>query len=75
MAPFFDAGVNKIAWKNQLRVNPGQIDTNNQFPVGRFYTGGRDSGRNAEASAISTGLELQVVLPIVQAPFRHILRL
>ncbi len=37
LAPFFDAGLNKILYPNQLKVNPGQIASlNASFPSGRF---------------------------------------
>jgi outer membrane protein insertion porin family len=70
LAPFFDAGLNKIAFANQLRVNPGQISNlNSQFPEAAF--GNRvDIAPGTQRMRMSTGLELQVVLPIVQAPFR-----
>jgi outer membrane protein insertion porin family len=70
MAPFFDAGVNKVVWKNQLRVNPGEItNLNNAFPEAAF-TPDVVLQSGTQKPRISTGLELQVVLPIVQAPFR-----
>jgi outer membrane protein insertion porin family len=70
MAPFFDAGLNKISFANQLRVNPGEISSlNTQFPEASF--GDRvDIAPGTQRMRISTGLEIQVVLPIVQAPFR-----
>jgi outer membrane protein insertion porin family len=70
MAPFFDAGLNKIAFANQLKVNPGEISTlNSQFPQAAF--GDRvDIAPGTQRMRMSMGLELQVVLPIVQAPFR-----
>jgi len=70
LAPFLDAGLNKIAYPNQLKVNPGQITTlNNQFPQAAF--GDRvPIASGTQVIRMSTGLELQVVLPIVQAPFR-----
>lgn len=70
MAPFFDAGLNKISFANQLRVNPGQIgDLNAQFPQADFGTR-VDIAPGTQRMRMSTGLEIQVVLPIVQAPFR-----
>ena len=37
LAPFFDAGLNKILYPNQLKVNPGQIASlNDQFPSAAF---------------------------------------
>jgi outer membrane protein insertion porin family len=70
LAPFFDAGLNKIAFANQLKVNPGQISNlNSQFPEAAF--GDRVSiAPGTQRLRMSTGLEIQVVLPIVQAPFR-----
>ena len=70
LAPFFDGGLNKVLFPGQLRVNQGQIDLlNNQFPEAAF--GNRVKIANGtQAVRMSTGVELQVVLPIVQAPFR-----
>jgi len=70
MAPFVDAGVNKVAWKNQLRVNPGEISLlNSQYPEAAF-TNDVVLQAGTQKPRMSTGLEIQVVLPIVQAPFR-----
>jgi outer membrane protein insertion porin family len=70
MAPFFDAGLNKIAFASQLKVNPGQISSlNSQFPQASF-SDRVDIAPGTQRMRMSTGLELQVVLPIVQAPFR-----
>jgi outer membrane protein insertion porin family len=70
MALFADVGLDKILFKNQLRVNQDRIDQLNAlFPQAAFnskiqvYPG-------TENVRMSTGLEFQVVLPIVQAPFR-----
>lgn len=69
-ALFTDMGLNKILFKNQLRVNQDRIDNLNAlFPQAAFdnkvivYPG-------TEKIRVSSGLELQVLLPIVQAPFR-----
>jgi outer membrane protein insertion porin family len=70
MAPFFDAGVNRILYTNQLTVNPGQIaNLDSQFPQAA-YTNKVQIAPGSQAIRMSTGLELQVVLPVVQAPFR-----
>jgi outer membrane protein insertion porin family len=70
VAPFFDAGLNKILYTNQLKVNPGQIATlNNSFPSAAF-TDKVKITPGTQAVRMSTGIEIQVVLPIVQAPFR-----
>jgi outer membrane protein insertion porin family len=70
MAPFFDAGLNKILFPSQLRVNQGQIDTlNDQFPQAAFSNRVKIAP-GTQAIRMSTGVEVQVILPIVQAPFR-----
>ncbi len=70
MAPFFDAGLNKISFANQLKVNPGQINNlNNEVPEANFASR-VDIAPGTQRIRYSTGLEIQVVLPIVQAPFR-----
>jgi len=70
LVPFFDAGMNRILFKNQLTVNPQLINNlNTEFPQAAYssnvliYPG-------TQAIRMSTGLEIDVVLPIVQAPFR-----
>jgi outer membrane protein insertion porin family len=70
LVPFFDAGVNRILYPNQLTVNPGQVaNLNAQFPSAAF-TNKVKIAPGTQATRVSTGLELDVVLPIVQAPFR-----
>ena len=70
MAPFLDAGFNRIVYTNQLTVNPGQIvNLDNQFPEAA-YSSKVQIAPGSQAIRMSTGLEFQVLLPIVQAPFR-----
>jgi outer membrane protein insertion porin family len=70
MVPFFDAGINKILYKNQLTVNPGQVASlNSQFPEADFNNYVKIAP-GTQIMRMSTGLEFQVVLPVVQAPFR-----
>jgi outer membrane protein insertion porin family len=70
LVPFFDAGMNKILYTNQLTVNPGQVtNLNAQFPSAAF-TNKVKIAPGTQAIRMSTGLEIDVVLPIVQAPFR-----
>ena len=70
LAPFFDAGLNKIVFANQLKVNPGQISNlNGSFPSAAFPDR-VTLAPGTQKMRMSTGLEIQVVLPIVQAPFR-----
>jgi outer membrane protein insertion porin family len=70
LAAFFDAGVNKLAFFNQLKLNPDRVTTlNAQFPEAAF----KDRAvlaKGTQDTRASTGLELQVLLPVVNAPFR-----
>ena len=86
IAPFMDVGVNPIIRKSQLKINNGQFDDlrnalfgcpnlNNAFQC----TGGQQlpfsqflqpvPGTNW-VPRMSTGIELQVMLPVINAPFR-----
>jgi outer membrane protein insertion porin family len=70
LAPFFDAGVNKILLTNQLTMEPSRVnDLNSQFPQAGF-TGKVQIAPGTQKPRASTGLELQVMLPVVNAPFR-----
>jgi outer membrane protein insertion porin family len=70
LAPFFDAGMNRISNKSQLKLNPSRIsDLNGQFPEAAFG----DSAVLAAGTQVirtSTGLELQVLMPVFNQPFR-----
>src|SRR5215471_6863426 len=70
LALFFDAGVNRIMNTNQLEINPGRIaQLNAQFPEANFKNKAVvDSA--TQAIRTSTGVELQVMMPVVNAPFR-----
>ncbi len=70
LAAFADIGVNRISRSNGLNLNPGRInDLNSLFPQAGF-------GQSAvlvpftQNVRMSTGLELQVIMPVVNAPFR-----
>ncbi len=70
LAAFFDAGIDKLALPNQLKLNPGRIDQlNGQFPQAGF-TGRAYIAPGTQKIRASTGLELQVLMPVVNAPFR-----
>jgi outer membrane protein insertion porin family len=70
LAAFFDAGINRISRPSQLGLNPGRLtELNSTFPQANF------DGQAVVAPATqkmrsSTGLELQVMMPVVNAPFR-----
>jgi outer membrane protein insertion porin family len=70
LAPFFDAGVDKILRTNQLTLDPTRVgDLNTQFPQAG-YNGKVYIAPGTQKMRASTGLELQVMLPVVNAPFR-----
>jgi outer membrane protein insertion porin family len=70
LAPFFDAGVDKILISNQLTVVQSRInDLNSAFPQAGFSQQVKIAPGTQKMRA-STGLELQVMLPVVNAPFR-----
>jgi len=86
IAPFVDVGVVPILRKSQLRINSGQLsDINNTLygcpalDVGLNCVGGNRLSFNGILNPVSstnftprmsTGLELQVFLPVINAPFR-----
>lgn len=70
LAPFFDFGVNRILRSSQLTMDPQRVqDLNLQFPQAGF-SGQIQIAPGTERPRISTGLEIQVLLPVVNAPFR-----
>jgi outer membrane protein insertion porin family len=70
LAPFFDAGVDKILRTNQLTMVQSRVnDLNLAFPQAG-YTGKVQIAPGTQKPRASTGLELQVMLPVVNAPFR-----
>jgi outer membrane protein insertion porin family len=70
LAPFFDAGVDKILREGQLTMVDSRVnDLNSAFPQAGF-TGKVKVAGGTQKWRASTGLELQVMLPVVNAPFR-----
>lgn len=85
LAAFVDTGMNFILRESQLRLSNSAVADINKTPFGcpgitNFACSGGQTinvGQNIVASAhtnyvprMSTGLELQVIMPIVNAPFR-----
>ena len=70
MAAFADIGVNRVTNTGQLNLNASRVDTLN----GLFPQAGFDKRIPVVAATqkprMSTGLELQVMMPVVNAPFR-----
>jgi outer membrane protein insertion porin family len=70
LAAFFDAGLNRILRPDQLTMDPLRVqDLNLQFPQAGF-SGKVQIAPGTEKPRASTGLEIQVLLPVVNAPFR-----
>jgi len=70
LALFFDAGLNKILRPGQLTLNPDRLaELNSKFPQAGF-DGRVRIAPGTQAVRTSTGLEIQVLLPVVNAPFR-----
>ena len=70
LALFADAGDDRILLSNQLQMDPSHLnDLNAQFPQAAF---GKKVliAPGTQGPRVSTGIEVDVLLPIVQAPFR-----
>lgn len=70
LAPFLDVGIDKLSRPNQLGLNSGRVDTLNAlFPQADFNAHAIIYSPS-EQVRMSTGIELQVMMPVVNAPFR-----
>lgn len=70
LALFTDIGVNKIFRPSQLRMNPDRVnELNGKYPQAGF-NGQAIIAPGTQKPRMSTGIELQVLLPVVNAPFR-----
>jgi outer membrane protein insertion porin family len=70
LAPFFDIGFNKILFNNQVQLNEGRVaELNAKFPQASIDRK-LQIVPNTQKVRASTGVELQVMMPVVNAPFR-----
>ncbi len=70
LAPFLDLGVNRVTRRSQLNLNPGRVDQlNARFPQSAFTKQIRITPDTQNIRS-SVGVELQVMMPVVNAPFR-----
>jgi outer membrane protein insertion porin family len=70
LAIFYDMGQNRILLPGELKMNPARVaQLNAEFPQAAFDGKVRIAPGSQNVRA-STGVELQVLLPVVQAPFR-----
>ena len=70
LAIFMDAGIDRILRPGELNMDPARVDyLNDTYPTAGFE-GKAFVYPGTQRPRMSTGLELQVLLPVVQAPFR-----
>jgi outer membrane protein insertion porin family len=70
LALFADAGIDKLVFPSQLHLNSGRLEQlNEEFPQAGF-TGIAYIQPGTQKIRTSTGVELQVLMPVVNAPFR-----
>jgi outer membrane protein insertion porin family len=70
LAIFGDAGIDKLSFPGQLKLNSGYTaQLNGEFPQADF-SGRAYIAPGTQKLRASTGLELQVLMPVVNAPFR-----
>ena len=70
LAFFFDVGMNRLMNSSGLKINPERIaQLNSEFPEASFPSKAIIAPGTQRIRA-STGLELQVLMPVVNAPFR-----
>lgn len=70
LAAFADLGINTVLMKSQLKMNQSLLDTlTYQYPQTSFGKGIQLAG-DLLKPRMSTGLELQIMMPVVNAPFR-----
>lgn len=70
LAAFFDGGLNKILRPDGLSLNPGRLaELNSAFPQANFDSRAIINNGTTKIRT-STGLELQIMMPVVNAPFR-----
>ncbi len=70
LAYFIDAGLDRLLNTNQLQINPERItQLNGEFPDANFPSKAVIAA-GTQGIRASTGLELQVLMPVVNAPFR-----
>ncbi len=70
LALFADAGIDRLLFPGQLHLNPGRLaQLNEEFPSAGF-SGNVVVQAGSQQLRTSTGVELQVLMPVVNAPFR-----
>ncbi len=70
LAPFVDAGVDRLSLPGQLGLNPDRVNQLNSFFPQASLSSRALIAPGTQKPRVSTGLELQVLMPVVNAPFR-----
>ena len=70
LAAFFDAGMNRLVNSNQLVINQDRITQLNASYPEAFFPDKAILAAGTQKIRASTGLEIQVLMPVVNAPFR-----
>jgi outer membrane protein insertion porin family len=70
LALFTDVGLNKILLTNQLKMDISRTDELNDFFPQAGFDGRPRIAPGTQRPRMSSGVELQVLLPVVNAPFR-----
>jgi len=70
LAPFIDVGIDRLTLPSQLGLNPERVtQLNALFPQANFNARAVIAP-GTQKPRVSAGLELQVLMPVVNAPFR-----
>jgi outer membrane protein insertion porin family len=70
LTPFIDTGIDKLVFSNQLKLDPTRVaQLNAEFPEANF-SGKALIAPGTQKMRMSTGLEIDVLMPVVNAPFR-----
>ncbi len=70
LAPFVDVGIDRLTLPSQLGLNPGRVDQLNGLFPGANFNRRAIIAPGTQKPRVSAGLELQVLMPVVNAPFR-----
>ena len=70
LALFFDAGMNRILLPSQLKMSDQRVEQLNALYPQAAFDGKVQIVPGTQNVRTSTGVELQVLLPVVNAPFR-----
>ena len=70
LALFVDAGIDRLLFPGQLHLNAERLEQLNQEFPGAGFTNQAYIQPGSQQVRTSTGVELQVLMPVVNAPFR-----